>query len=199
MFLKNFHRSIIILILFVSLFYTFNFVADEKKALANVNSNKLNAEVFKTPSCGCCYGYVLFLEREKYNVKQTDMRSLHSIKQKYNLPVEMQSCHTTIIGKYFIEGHVPLAAINKLFKEKPEFRSFKPFIETENRIGFGYIGDHREIQISLLKEKYNNSDYVLTKSRESYTLFYWHKNVGFDSLNFLVKSKNFFILRKKVN
>tara|TARA_B100000886_G_C20414596_1_gene488674 strand:+ start:1004 stop:1486 length:483 start_codon:yes stop_codon:yes gene_type:complete len=120
MFLKNFHRSIIILILFVSLFYTFNFVADEKKALANVNSNKLNAEVFKTPSCGCCYGYVLFLEREKYNVKQTDMRSLHSIKQKYNIPVEMQSCHTTIIGKYFIEGHVPLAAINKLFKEKPD-------------------------------------------------------------------------------
>ena len=119
MFLKNSHRSIIILILFVSLFYTFNFVADEKKALANVNSNKLNAEVFKTPSCGCCYGYVLFLEREKYNVKQTDMRSLHSIKQKYNIPVEMQSCHTTIIGKYFIEGHVPLAAINKLFKEKP--------------------------------------------------------------------------------
>ena len=120
MFLKNFHRSIIILILFVSLFYTFNFVADEKKALANVNSNKLNAEVFKTPSCGCCYGYVLFLEREKYNVKQTDMRSLHSIKQKYNIPVEMQSCHTTIIDKYFIEGHVPLAAINKLFKEKPD-------------------------------------------------------------------------------
>ena len=119
MFLKNSHRSIIILILFVSLFYTFNFVADEKKALANVNSNKLNAEVFKTPSCGCCYGYVLFLEREKYNVKQTDMRSLHSIKQKYNIPVEMQSCHTTIIGKYFIEGHVPLAAINKLFKDKP--------------------------------------------------------------------------------
>ena len=119
MFLKNFHRSIIILILFVSLFYTFNFVADEKKALANVNSNKLNAEVFKTPSCGCCYGYVLFLEREKYNVKQTDMRSLHSIKQKYNIPVEMQSCHTTIIGKYFIEGHVPLKAIDKLLKEKP--------------------------------------------------------------------------------
>jgi hypothetical protein len=31
----------------------------------------------------------------------------------------MQSCHTTIIGKYFIEGHVPLEAINKLLKEQP--------------------------------------------------------------------------------
>ena len=83
---------------------------------ANQTGN-LNVEVFKTPSCGCCYGYVLFLEKENYKVKQTDMRSLHSIKQKYNIPVEMQSCHTTVMGKYFIEGHVPLEAINKLLKE----------------------------------------------------------------------------------
>ena len=47
---------------------------------ANQTGN-LNVEVFKTPSCGCCYGYVLFLEKENYKVKQTDMRSLHSIKQ----------------------------------------------------------------------------------------------------------------------
>tara|TARA_B100001057_G_C22685787_1_gene885650 strand:+ start:213 stop:695 length:483 start_codon:yes stop_codon:yes gene_type:complete len=120
MFIKNSLKSTLILILFVSLFYTFNFVADKKHASANVNNNKLNVEVYKTPSCGCCYGYVLFLEKEKFNVKQTDMRSLHLIKQKYNIPLEMQSCHTTIIGKYFIEGHVPLEAINKLFKELPD-------------------------------------------------------------------------------
>ena len=41
-----------------------------------------NVEVFKTPSCGCCYGYVLFLEEEKFEVKQTDMESLLSIKKK---------------------------------------------------------------------------------------------------------------------
>ena len=28
---------------------------------------------------------------EKFKVKQTDMRSLHTIKQKYNIPVE-KSC-----------------------------------------------------------------------------------------------------------
>ena len=81
---------------------------------------KYNVEVFKTPSCGCCYGYVLFLEEEKFKVKQTDMRSLHTIKQKYNIPVEMQSCHTTIMGKYFIEGHVPFEAVEKLLKEQPD-------------------------------------------------------------------------------
>ena len=120
MFLKNFVRSITILILFVSLFYSFNFIEDKKNALANINNKKLSVEVFKTPSCGCCYGYVLFLEKEQFNVKETDMRSLHSIKQKYNIPLEMQSCHTTIIGKYFIEGHVPLEAVNKLLKEQPD-------------------------------------------------------------------------------
>ena len=120
MLLKNVIRSIIILSLFVSLFYSFNFIEDKKNALANIDNKKLSVEVFKTPSCGCCYGYVLFLEKEKFNVKQTDMRSLHSIKQKYNIPLEMQSCHTTIIGKYFIEGHVPLEAVNKLLKEQPD-------------------------------------------------------------------------------
>ena len=118
--LKTFTKFIILLILSVSLFFASNFVADKQKVLASTNNNKLNVEVFKTPSCGCCYGYVLFLEKEKFNVKQTDMRSLHSIKKKYNIPLEMQSCHTTIMGKYFIEGHVPLQAVNKLLKEQPD-------------------------------------------------------------------------------
>jgi hypothetical protein len=119
MILKNNSIGLTIQTLLILLFfYIFNFVTDKKDALANISTKQI-VEVFKTPSCGCCYGYVLFLEREKFKVKQTDMRSLHSIKQKYNIPVEMQSCHTTIIGKYFIEGHVPLDAINKLLKEKP--------------------------------------------------------------------------------
>ena len=116
---KNLLRTTVLAILSVTLFYTF-FELNKQNALAITNANKYNVEVFKTPSCGCCYGYVKFLEKEKFKVKQTDMRSLHSIKQKYNIPVEMQSCHTTVMGKYFIEGHVPLEAINKLLKEQPD-------------------------------------------------------------------------------
>ena len=116
---SNLIKFTILTVLTLSFFYIFNFATDKKDALANIN-NKQIVEVFKTPTCGCCYGYVLFLEKEKYKVKQTDMRSLHSIKQKYNIPVEMRSCHTTIMGKYFIEGHVPIEAINKLLKEQPD-------------------------------------------------------------------------------
>ena len=115
---KIFKLTFFTLLLF-SVFYIFNFVTHKKDALANINNKKI-VEVFKTPSCGCCYGYVLFLEEEKFKVKQTDMRSLHTIKQKYNIPVEMQSCHTTIMGKYFIEGHVPFEAVDKLLREQPD-------------------------------------------------------------------------------
>ena len=116
---SNLIKITVLTALTLSFFYIFNIVTDKKDALANID-NKQIVEVFKTPTCGCCYGYVLFLEKEKYKVKQTDMRSLHSIKQKYNIPIEMQSCHTTIMGKYFIEGHVPIEAINKLLKEQPD-------------------------------------------------------------------------------
>ena len=118
-FKKNLLKFTVPTVLIFSFFYILYFVTDKKDALANIN-NKQIVEVFKTPSCGCCYGYVLFLEEEKFEVKQTDMRSLHTIKQKYNIPVEMQSCHTTIMGKYFIEGHVPFEAVNKLLKEQPD-------------------------------------------------------------------------------
>ena len=119
MFIKNNLIKPTFLLLTLSFFYILNFVTDKNDALANIDDKQI-VEVFKTPSCGCCYGYVLFLKDEKFEVKQTDMGSLHSIKQKYNIPVEMQSCHTTIMGKYFIEGHVPIEAINKLLKEQPD-------------------------------------------------------------------------------
>ena len=106
-------------VLLVVGFYIFNNLSDKKVAFANINTKQI-VEVFKTPSCGCCNGYILFLEKEKFKVKQTDMKSLQTIKQKYNIPLEMQSCHTTIMGEYFIEGHVPYEAVNKLLKEQPD-------------------------------------------------------------------------------
>ena len=117
---SKFFTSAILLALLISSVYIFKFVTDNQDAQAITKNSKNKVEVFKTPSCGCCYGYVLFLEDKEFEVKQTDMRSLQTIKKKHNIPLEMQSCHTTILGKYFIEGHVPIEAINKLLKEQPD-------------------------------------------------------------------------------
>ena len=45
---------------------------------------------------------------------------MSSIKEKYQIPPSMRSCHTVVIEDYFVEGHVPIEAIKKLFAEKPD-------------------------------------------------------------------------------
>ena len=42
------------------------------------------------------------------------------IKSRYQVPLELQSCHTAIVDGYVIEGHVPLREINRLLSEQPE-------------------------------------------------------------------------------
>lgn len=39
--------------------------------------------------------------------------------EELKIPEDMSSCHNTIIGDYFVVGHMPIEAITKLFTEKP--------------------------------------------------------------------------------
>jgi hypothetical protein len=41
------------------------------------------------------------------------------IKDDFGIPTHMHSCHTTVIGDYFVEGHVPIEAVRKLLDEQP--------------------------------------------------------------------------------
>lgn len=42
------------------------------------------------------------------------------VKAKYNVPPELQGCHTAIVDGYVIEGHVPAEDIRKLLQERPD-------------------------------------------------------------------------------
>ncbi len=48
------------------------------------------------------------------------MNDLSPIKTRYGVPAALQSCHTAIVDGYVIEGHVPVADIQRLRKERPE-------------------------------------------------------------------------------
>ena len=76
--------------------------------------------LFKSPNCGCCVGYAAELEKNGFDVETVDTVDMHAVKQKFNIPQSMESCHTAVMGDYFIEGHVPIEAVNKLLEEKPE-------------------------------------------------------------------------------
>lgn len=78
------------------------------------------AMVYKSPNCGCCNGYIAELKKQGFDVETVSTNDMESIKQKYGISADKQSCHTTVIGDYFIEGHVPIEAVEKLLSEKPK-------------------------------------------------------------------------------
>ena len=45
---------------------------------------------------------------------------MQDIKEEYSVPVELSSCHTAIVDGYVIEGHVPIAEINRLLDTRPD-------------------------------------------------------------------------------
>jgi len=55
-----------------------------------------------------------------YTVKVNDVQNLGAVKAQYEIPAELQSCHTAIVDGYIIEGHVPVAEIERLLAEKPD-------------------------------------------------------------------------------
>jgi hypothetical protein len=77
--------------------------------------------VNRSESCGCCGAWVerMRLAGFKTEVNLVSNETLDSIKSKLGIYYDLSSCHTAIIGDYFIEGHVPAEDIRRLLVEKP--------------------------------------------------------------------------------
>lgn len=76
--------------------------------------------VYKTPSCGCCNGWIEHLEAAGFTVEARNVRDIMSVKRDTGVPVAMSSCHTAIIDGYVVEGHVPVDQIKRLLAERPD-------------------------------------------------------------------------------
>lgn len=75
-----------------------------------------------------------------------------------------------------------------VFKEKLPFKSYKPFLESSNRIGFGFSGEYSNVTIELLDDFDQNFKSILTKNKEKDTLNYWFSNIKYDSLRFVLNN-----------
>lgn len=81
-------------------------------------------KVYKSEGCGCCSGYVKYLQKIEgfNNVEVVDVADVAPTKDQVGVPDSLRSCHTIVVGDYFIEGHVPGEAITKLLTEKPDIK-----------------------------------------------------------------------------
>jgi len=75
--------------------------------------------VHKSPTCDCCAKWVDHAKAAGFTPQVHDMPDVEPIKSKNRVPERVWSCHTTLVGGYVIEGHVPLDLVQKLLKEKP--------------------------------------------------------------------------------
>ena len=75
--------------------------------------------LYKNPSCSCCEGYAQYLERNGFKVDVKPTNDLAEISRKAGIPEELEGCHTSFIGDYVVDGHVPVPTIRKLLDEKP--------------------------------------------------------------------------------
>lgn len=60
------------------------------------------------------------MEKNGFTVDAQDMADLSEIKVKYQVPPQLQSCHTAIVDGYVVEGHVPVTEVNRLLSERPD-------------------------------------------------------------------------------
>ena len=77
--------------------------------------------VWKSQTCGCCQGWVDYLEDNGFSVRVHNVEGLNEIKRNLGITdPALHSCHTAKIGDYLVEGHVPADDIRRMVEEKPD-------------------------------------------------------------------------------
>lgn len=95
--------------------------SDKAEASASTAALLAGATLYKSPNCTCCLEYTDYLETNAdVSIEVEEVSDLAVVKDEYRVPRDVESCHTVDLGDYYIEGHVPLAAINKLTEETPD-------------------------------------------------------------------------------
>ena len=93
--------------------------ADKSIALTQENIDIPKVISYRSASCGCCKKWINHLRDNGLEVVDNLVKDISVIKDQYQVPNNLRSCHSAQIANYTIEGHVPIKSINKLFREKP--------------------------------------------------------------------------------
>lgn len=91
----------------------------DRADVAPRNAGKI-IEVHRSPTCGCCEDWIAHLENHGYDTRVKNSQNMSAVKSQHHVPSSLQSCHTAVINGYVIEGHVPVAEIERLLAEQPD-------------------------------------------------------------------------------
>lgn len=73
----------------------------------------------RDPDCTCCGGWASYLETHGIRHRSVWASDLQNVRQRLGVPADLAGCHTAEAEGYVLEGHVPVAAIRRLWRERP--------------------------------------------------------------------------------
>jgi hypothetical protein len=88
-------------------------------AATPASAQRLTAEVWRDPQCGCCAGWVEHLRAEGFVVTDRVVPSVAPFRRMLGTPADLLSCHAARVGGWLaVEGHVPAPAIRRALAER---------------------------------------------------------------------------------
>ena len=83
----------------------------------------VSASVYKDANCGCCTEWISYANKAGLQSTYQHPEALSVVKDRYAVPQQMRSCHTTVTNDgYVFEGHIP-AKFMAQFLENPPSKS----------------------------------------------------------------------------
>lgn len=92
----------------------------DAKTHKNSVTEPTSVTMYMNPDCRCCSKWTDYMEENGFSITEKPTDKLDSVKEQHGVPNQLGTCHTALIDGYVVEGHVPLEAINKLLKERPD-------------------------------------------------------------------------------
>jgi hypothetical protein len=89
--------------------------------IAATPRTKTSIVTYRDTGCTCCEGWVKAARAADYDVALHDLDRAERL-HRFALTDATAGCHTTIVGGYLVEGHVPLDIVARLLRERPHLR-----------------------------------------------------------------------------
>jgi hypothetical protein len=76
-------------------------------------------EVWKNRGCVCCSAWARRFEQAGFAVRVHELDDVTPVRAAAGVPADLAGCHTAKVEGYVVEGHVPVADVQRLLAERP--------------------------------------------------------------------------------
>lgn len=89
-------------------------------ALAETASNAATHQmtVYRSENCSCCGKWIDHVQAAGFEIDDHFIDDMDAKKAELGVPEAASSCHTAVVDGYLVEGHVPVADLQRLLAER---------------------------------------------------------------------------------